>query len=842
MESLNLCENWLLFLDLVNVSANPTTRFAARRIAIFSYCLDRHHVSAVEFCRLARFTLTSASVVLEGDDVQVIDQLARFIMASEKFSSSLPINSPAFFVVTNFKAHNSNLDTNLKNLPCNDESDIQTDVVAWSLIYSSLMKAFSHNCFIRCDTLFGSAQSWTKFTDEVQQTTAHPLSTDSFFYFSQPRARNFQSCQADVKPILIVSWARSKDSLHLSSTECLSGIAHIDEETLSIAVTQRCFGISQSDFDRINPLLGVRFNSIFSELNVTFEMTKHVVFIRSLGPLMLVYDLEKSIHLLLLDTYSIRIDDYFSNSSSLNPFGSVDLPIDHRFPERCSIFSSRLRSLEQKFGVYAQLTSQGQLSIYGIRKNVDNALKVLAKEVFGLGLCFDSTSHWPLRKSSPALTFDIKFESIRERVRDIANPYRDFHEIVVECQNPLLSRTRRMVNAAWILVCMFNCRLWGGFVRDWVLRGETSAPKAGIQRSHRVEMDPGGGNIFFASLTNMDQFSPRDMDVIVPPSGLDVDLLKSTFAQVGITLREITINQRRYMTYLIADEDSATGPFEIELTFSWAPPLWHFFSNDVSTLELRKFNSQTLYWRVPFHNVYGDLNEVIQRAVKREMCSVSYYPNDCSALKLIKRGWHLLEVKRDLEPIKPIMSILTDVTELETEKVKALLHPAWGLFSISNEIQITSIYHIQNSLFNEGLRAQQNELFQGSPNERMLIYIHESTDASSYYEEFIDHSGFDPLFLSTSLSFLTFYDKLDSSLLTNCNSVVIYVSKVDVGTEQCFANNEEYLFVLPFPGSGYDSIRINSANSSPSRWRIFRYGQAIPVYKLRLKLSLKDVQ
>lgn len=55
-------------------------------------------------------------------------------------------------------------------------------------------------------------------------------------------------------------------------------------------------------------------------------------------------------------------------------------------------------------------------------------------------------------------------------------------------------RTMRMVTVCWILVNKFNCEIKGGFIRDWVVRGDSKIPN-GLNLKKLLSVNPLNGHM-----------------------------------------------------------------------------------------------------------------------------------------------------------------------------------------------------------------------------------------------------------------------------------------------------------------------------------------------------------
>jgi hypothetical protein len=65
---------------------------------------------------------------------------------------------------------------------------------------------------------------------------------------------------------------------------------------------------------------------------------------------------------------------------------------------------------------------------------------------------------------------------IEERISHITDTKRTLIDLYNGLKGSKATRETRMEVVAWITVCLFDCKLEGGFVRDWVVGKYTSRP------------------------------------------------------------------------------------------------------------------------------------------------------------------------------------------------------------------------------------------------------------------------------------------------------------------------------------------------------------------------------
>lgn len=68
-----------------------------------------------------------------------------------------------------------------------------------------------------------------------------------------------------------------------------------------------------------------------------------------------------------------------------------------------------------------------------------------------------------------------QIKKITERINQIVDSKIDLYVIKGWAKGYGISkypRTARMVAVCWVLTCIFDCVIKGGFVRDWVINGD----------------------------------------------------------------------------------------------------------------------------------------------------------------------------------------------------------------------------------------------------------------------------------------------------------------------------------------------------------------------------------
>ena len=108
---------------------------------------------------------------------------------------------------------------------------------------------------------------------------------------------------------------------------------------------------------------------------------------------------------------------------------------------------------------------------------------------------------------------------------------------------------------AWIMVCKFDCRLYGGFIRDWIVGHFIGRPKNETV-DQWIQYDSSTAHLH-------PEIVPADLDCYLPVHGLyDIDEILDELGKLHMTIN-VHRDQWRYL--LFVDQNTSTGPFTIDL-------------------------------------------------------------------------------------------------------------------------------------------------------------------------------------------------------------------------------------------------------------------------------------
>jgi hypothetical protein len=186
--------------------------------------------------------------------------------------------------------------------------------------------------------------------------------------------------------------------------------------------------------------------------------------------------------------------------------------------------------------------------------------------------------------------FRQEFRKMEAKISNITDPDRSPVDRWKSLKGPKATRETRMEVVAWIAVCTFECRLEGGFVRDWVV-GDYSLKPPNLSPQQWVQFDPKSG----IPILNKDVV-PSDLDCHLPAKKqFDVEAFLDALHGYGISAKVFRQNWR-YV--LLIDENTKTGPFTMDLIEPHIALTHDRIDFDVSNLSLEKLYTRDLGMRV----------------------------------------------------------------------------------------------------------------------------------------------------------------------------------------------------------------------------------------------------
>ncbi|CAF4941334.1 unnamed protein product, partial [Rotaria sp. Silwood1] len=426
----------------------------------------------------------------------------------------------------------------------------------------------------------------------------------------------------------------------------------------------------------------------------------------------------------------------------------------------------------------------------------------------------------------------VNCEDIEERISRITDPKRTYIDLYNNVKGSKATRETRMEVVAWIAVCKFNCKLEGGFVRDWVV-GKYKATPANIKLNDWIEYKPNRQGVRIPYMIK--QVVPGDLDCHLPTFGsFDIEKFQDKLHKFDIKCKYYR-EEWRYI--LLIDENTQTGPFTIDLIEPHVALTHDRIDFDVSNLVLEKNYTRDLGMRIDIQQKpYSIELETVVNNIKNKQFYVLRSIDDKLKERLEKmteiRHWKQLEPTFNILPNPPWKSNALLVPLHHTSITYQALLKQMQL--INSSIQIKSIEEIKNPYLEEiyeGMKKVISTERPGfNPNERELFHG-TSGDAIQGITDY----GFDDRFynLNQAWGHGAYFadDPRKSHKYTNPpasdGSHVMFYNKVLLGEESIYTEVDNSLVSAP---KGYHSVR--GTKFEYKEYIVYRYGQARPYLKI----------
>ncbi|UJR12642.1 hypothetical protein I4U23_016817 [Adineta vaga] len=212
------------------------------------------------------------------------------------------------------------------------------------------------------------------------------------------------------------------------------------------------------------------------------------------------------------------------------------------------------------------------------------------------------------------------------------------------------SRETRMEIAAWIAVCQLNCRIFGGFVRDWIVGGYSVKPIENnelfpwITYTYRSNDFPKVEEIPHV----IKEFVPNDIDCYLTDNNFDINRFSDELRKYGIKCGNLIRTQNGLLLLL----DEGHSPFTMDLVTPdrvLEHRKYRTIDIDVNNLYIEKdyLYGLGIRWS-PNRNLWSKLND-LERLVKniknKQFMVLRSYDTEDRIEKMIKRGWIQLKSK-----------------------------------------------------------------------------------------------------------------------------------------------------------------------------------------------------
>jgi len=443
-----------------------------------------------------------------------------------------------------------------------------------------------------------------------------------------------------------------------------------------------------------------------------------------------------------------------------------------------------------------------------------------------------------------------KCRDIEERIARITDSKRTPIDLYNGTKGVHATRETRMEVVAWIAICKFDCRLEGGFVRDWIVGHYTKRPTTGIT-------NPKAWIKYNGKIPEIHkEVVPCDLDCHLPGHAyFDIQKFQDELYKYGI-ICSVVRQDWRYV--LLFDENETTGPFTMDLIEPHIALAQDRIDFDVNNLSVEKDYTHELGMRIDIaKKPYSIELETIIDNIKNKRFQI-LRPRDARMNERIDkminiRKWEKLDQELSVIP-EPHWKYHAVLVPLSSTAV--LYQEIKNKMSVIPNLKIQSIEEIRNPFLEEtyeGMKKIIKKQCKGAnPNELSLFHGTKADGIDGIVED-----GFDDRYFAIGM-----YGKNLRLVLENRISCIFCIR---IGHGAYFADNplKSHDFTAPDPTNNtrvmyYNKVLIgkpheltaanNDLMSAPkgfhsvigrhsprTEYVVYRYGQALPFLKIIYK-------
>lgn len=423
---------------------------------------------------------------------------------------------------------------------------------------------------------------------------------------------------------------------------------------------------------------------------------------------------------------------------------------------------------------------------------------------------------------------------IEERISHVTDSKRTRVDLHNGVKGRHATRETRMEVVAWIAVCRFNCKLEGGFVRDWIVGKHTQRPQQPLTDPKSWIKYQGCDKIPYM----VKEVVPADLDCHLPvDANFDIEKFQDELHKYDIKCK---VYRQNWRYVLLLDENEATGPFTMDLIEPHVALTHDRIDFDVSNLYLEKDYTREIGMRVDIQQKPCSIElEAIVDNIKKKRFRI-LRSNDHTIKERIDkmvndRQWTQFGESFPYLPSPDPQYCSVLVPLLSTSVLYIDLKAK--IETIGAGIEIKAIEQIKNPLIEDAYEAMKSiiarQCLGSNPNERELF--HGTSDKA--IQGITDH-GFDDRYFSTKGRWghgAYFADNPKKSHKyahsdPNDQTRVIFYAKVLLGIPSIKTTDDKTLVSAP---PDYHSVQ--GTGGAYEEYIVYRYGQALPYLKITYK-------
>ncbi|CAF0889255.1 unnamed protein product [Didymodactylos carnosus] len=699
----------------------------------------------------------------------------------------------------------------------------------WELIARSLLNGYSENVFVSMKELQGKTHQFTRYQSSAAREDFAVLDLQSTL------TRSISSA-----PVSVILARDIRYSSSVRATAVLSFVGEIKSEWIDRPM-ERIIKLNTAEETKLNS------DSILSNAKQTFTNLQislnnnHELILK--GPSGSVLEAELDIIQQLVVPMKFNLTNDFNPTSSEYKSMKRNLESVMKMPRIFNPMKWRWEAQQQVKITINTTNGVCEITIEGRDSRNQLAQKEFQSFLRWLKTC--AVIRHPNSGVSPRI---LKPEmrktclAIEEKISHVTDSKRTSIDLWNGLKGSKATRETRMEVVAWIAVCQFDCRVEGGFVRDWIVGNYTQRPTGNAPPSTWISYNVNPANVPIPYMSK--ELIPSDLDCHLPTHAyFDIDKFLDYLHKYQIDCK-VFREDWRYV--LLLDENAKTGPFTMDLIEPHVALTHDRIDFDVSNLSLEKDYTKELGMRVDIQQKpYSIELETIVDNIKNKRFKVLRPIDDIVQLRITKmvqtRGWTQLGEPMHVIPDPPPKYQVVLVPLPQSTALYQLI--VQQMKTIGNQVKVLSIEQIKNPLLEDAYLANKKLIAKQctgqNPNERELFHGTKGDAIDGILE-----NGFDDRYWGTNYSKGNWghgayfadnpvvshnYTSPDPTDQTR----IMYYNKVSLGNEHILQEINQELNSAP---KGYHSTHGKyPGNPMSDEYIVYRYGQALPYLKITYK-------
>ncbi|CAF1234620.1 unnamed protein product, partial [Didymodactylos carnosus] len=485
----------------------------------------------------------------------------------------------------------------------------------WELIAKALLTGFSDNIYLSMKELQGKAHHFTCYNVQTSDKEKFGM-IDLASTLSRP---------ISVTPVSLIIARDIRYSSAVRSMVILSFLGEIQSQWLMNQL-QREILITDNEKNRFANGLLAQLKNQYTMVHI--QIHNQSLILKGLASQVLPLELHILKQLLIKETFDL-IPDNEKNENLLRHIKHLSTAIHIFHP-------LKWRWLAEK---QVEITMRNNRHNIEIVINGRDANNKAVKEEFQsfIGWLKESVAVHLNTGVKPSMleATNNQTTEIKARIEAVTDSKLEYIHLLPRLKGPNATRESRMEVVAWLAICKFDCKLEGGFVRDWIVGNYSFHPKT-----------PPSSWLTYPAIASNNKIPILDKSIV--PSDLDCHLPRKRYFDIEKFLDllfkfeiETKVYRQDWRYILLFDENSKTGPFTMDLIEPHVVLTHDRIDFDVNNLYVKCDYTKELGQRINLEQLNCSLESIVENIHKKQFQLLKHddYTITTRMQKMTERGW-----------------------------------------------------------------------------------------------------------------------------------------------------------------------------------------------------------